>query len=748
MKQACERDDADAVERWLDAGNSPDARHDIRGRCTCAMPLIGAAAYDGAEAVVRLLISRGADVNAQAEGQYGALFNAVSSNYKLIVKILLMAGARDTPSENGDKAEDVAEMIAAPADAAPPLSKGDPTCLRLLRQYAPLSREQQVAAEVARRKANLAAGYAATPKSEFPSECATLLKNGRARIHSLVVEPEGLKTAPDGSRRSVGLLNECVAVLLDDGDQDGWHFVSVRFGEELEVLRIHRRCLKPLSVKIYQMGQRIDYRRNPEGGGTPPVWKAGCVTAVDRVNNSQGKVINVKYSVALDAGGSAVCNHTELRQGRSRLEIAFDAFGAAAIARGALSSEAFDAAARMVAACGADLNKQQEVMERCLEQWLPAPGTSVVMADPPEYRGKRGVLTYPCDEDGRRLRGSRGLKPLLWAVELPGSVEGGVLVHPQALDPWTSSAASSTQTPPPPGTKRELRTTPAVPATPAVPVVPATTPAVPATPAVPVVPATTPAVPATPATTPTVSAKKRKKKKKKGGASIDGDGDEGGGERGRDGGADGDGEGDGKDGHSTLPSSTLCTAAGFDIHECETPAPVAATPVAAAPTAPVAATPVAAAPTAPVAATPVAAAPTAPVAVTPVAAAPPASEDVDEVCRLLADLTAACDEHELRAALVAATPYRTHPLVEAELPEARKRLKAFKRERQREQAEPRGAATAEEPCSICMDGVRTHAFVPCGHKALCQSCCETRLGGLTACPLCRAGFQQVIRVYE
>ena len=188
IKQATECDDVNYIDAWLNAGNSVNARHETRGRCTCEMPLIASAAYSGAERVVRLLIARGADVNAKAEGGLGALFNAVCSHSPTIVELLLEAGARDEPLPNGDCAEDYAEMIAAPVDVAPPHSKGDPTCLRLLQRYkhgGALSREQQIACEVARRKQNLENGFEAVPR--FPKECAKLSKGVRARIHGLTI---------------------------------------------------------------------------------------------------------------------------------------------------------------------------------------------------------------------------------------------------------------------------------------------------------------------------------------------------------------------------------------------------------------------------------------------------------------------------------------------------------------------------------------------------------------------------------
>ena len=761
IKQAVQCDDVNFVEAWLEAGNSVDARHEMRGRCTCAMPLIAAAAYDGAERVVRLLIARDADVNALAEGGLGALFNAVCSNYTTIVELLLVAGAKDVPNRSGDRSEDVAEMIAAPVDEAPPHSKGDPTCLRLLQRYAAarafggaLSREQHIACEVA-RKQNRADGFGAGPPPRFPKECTALWKGARARIHGLTSEPEGLKVAADGSRRSIGLLNECVAVLLDDGDDDGFHHVSVRFGAELELLRIHRRCLTSLSVRLYKPGERIEYRRHPTSAppsarGELPSWKAGCIAAVDPTKNSKGDVISVRYGVKLDYGGHAICDHTELRAGQSRLEIAFDAFGADAVARGELSQAALDAASDEVARCGEDRAHQQATMEKHLERWLPQEETSVALVIN-EYAGQRGVFAYCCDERGRRLRAPRGSKPLLCAVELPGSTEGGILVHPQELRPWQPPATPPPQPPPLPPPQPPPQPPPADDETEAAR-------------AAEMDAAATAAADGERVATDDESAEsrkakkraKKKAKKKKAGAGEgdgegEGEGDGGGGGGGGSGDGDGGGEGriGGADGgsaggNSGAPSenrSELTTVATSGMSSGELPDDhPGKEPLRAAGQSDLGKEPLRAAGQSDLGGKePLRAAGQSDLGGTD--AAVEVSEGAVEVVRqLLESLTAACDEQELRAALLAATPLRDDPRVAAELPEARKRLRDFK---------TNSAKAVVEPCSICLDGPRTHAFVPCGHRSLCQRCSETRLGSLGAmCPMCRAPFESVIRVYD
>ena len=53
-------------------------------------------------------------------------------------------------------------------------------------------------------------------------------------------------------------------------------------------------------------------------------------------------------------------------------------------------------------------------------------------------------------------------------------------------------------------------------------------------------------------------------------------------------------------------------------------------------------------------------------------------------------------------------------------------------------------------CVVCMAAPNTHAFVPCGHRALCEECnaaeaAEKRLG---ACPKCCQPFTSIMRVYD
>ncbi|XP_029341753.1 uncharacterized protein LOC107883608 isoform X3 [Acyrthosiphon pisum] len=49
-------------------------------------------------------------------------------------------------------------------------------------------------------------------------------------------------------------------------------------------------------------------------------------------------------------------------------------------------------------------------------------------------------------------------------------------------------------------------------------------------------------------------------------------------------------------------------------------------------------------------------------------------------------------------------------------------------------------------CVVCKDLERTHALIPCGHKALCGNCAE--LLHPKRCPLCKANFSSTLRIWS
>mmetsp|Transcript_35631 Transcript_35631/g.80456 ORF Transcript_35631/g.80456 Transcript_35631/m.80456 type:complete len:409 (+) Transcript_35631:155-1381(+) len=54
-------------------------------------------------------------------------------------------------------------------------------------------------------------------------------------------------------------------------------------------------------------------------------------------------------------------------------------------------------------------------------------------------------------------------------------------------------------------------------------------------------------------------------------------------------------------------------------------------------------------------------------------------------------------------------------------------------------------------CVICLATPKTHAFVPCGHRCVCEKCSQAILsaGGQEAlCPLCRAAVQDAMHIFD
>lgn len=52
----------------------------------------------------------------------------------------------------------------------------------------------------------------------------------------------------------------------------------------------------------------------------------------------------------------------------------------------------------------------------------------------------------------------------------------------------------------------------------------------------------------------------------------------------------------------------------------------------------------------------------------------------------------------------------------------------------------------EKLCSICMEGEKTHACLPCGHRCLCAACAEPSLK-LETCPICRVPVLMRARIF-
>lgn len=59
---------------------------------------------------------------------------------------------------------------------------------------------------------------------------------------------------------------------------------------------------------------------------------------------------------------------------------------------------------------------------------------------------------------------------------------------------------------------------------------------------------------------------------------------------------------------------------------------------------------------------------------------------------------------------------------------------------------PKSDPEDEKLCSICMEGEKTHACLPCGHRCLCASCAEPLLK-LETCPICRVPVLMRARIF-
>jgi len=49
-------------------------------------------------------------------------------------------------------------------------------------------------------------------------------------------------------------------------------------------------------------------------------------------------------------------------------------------------------------------------------------------------------------------------------------------------------------------------------------------------------------------------------------------------------------------------------------------------------------------------------------------------------------------------------------------------------------------------CVVCLEGVKSHVVVPCGHLCLCDTCSQKFQKG--NCPLCRQAVTMILKVYS
>lgn len=53
-----------------------------------------------------------------------------------------------------------------------------------------------------------------------------------------------------------------------------------------------------------------------------------------------------------------------------------------------------------------------------------------------------------------------------------------------------------------------------------------------------------------------------------------------------------------------------------------------------------------------------------------------------------------------------------------------------------------------DECSVCMDAPASFAFIPCGHRCVCEKCRDSVCALFNArCPRCRESFSSTVRIY-
>ena len=73
-----------------------------------------------------------------------------------------------------------------------------------------------------------------------------------------------------------------------------------------------------------------------------------------------------------------------------------------------------------------------------------------------------------------------------------------------------------------------------------------------------------------------------------------------------------------------------------------------------------------------------------------------------------------------------------------------------RRARKATEAELKDARTSKE-CCVCLTNLRCHAFMPCGHRCVCEKCGDRIVSGATGaikCHLCTAPASMIVKNYE
>ena len=120
----------------------------------------------------------------------------------------------------------------------------------------------------------------------------------------------------------------------------------------------------------------------------------------------------------------------------------------------------------------------------------------------------------------------------------------------------------------------------------------------------------------------------------------------------------------------------------------------------------------------------------------------------EEALRLqLYGATARADGLDKKLLVAQATAAELRTMEPAELGKVEDDLLAaaarVREERRRRESE----AETDAACCICLSAPKSHAAVPCGHRALCSGCAaDKRLRG-QPCPTCRGGVEKWMRIW-
>ena len=50
-------------------------------------------------------------------------------------------------------------------------------------------------------------------------------------------------------------------------------------------------------------------------------------------------------------------------------------------------------------------------------------------------------------------------------------------------------------------------------------------------------------------------------------------------------------------------------------------------------------------------------------------------------------------------------------------------------------------------CVVCLENKKTHAFNPCGHMCVCETCADKIIQGNAKCPMCRGDITSSLKIF-